>query len=237
MSEVSLDDALTGTEAEPTGEVKVEPKADEAKDETPAGSEETTDAVPVSTDEAKLQAANRQAKSERQKRVKLEERLNTLEQSLQEKSERPSVLEDEEAAFDHEKQATTNQIQKVKFDLSRDFMIQQHDDYEELEEEFLEDLKGNKVLQDEVWNHPNPARFVYEKAQQARKLAEFEGDGDVQSQLIAMKKELDDLKGQLAGQESDDAKSIAAQPSLAESRSAGENSTPVEESLEQILKR
>ena len=247
MAEPTLDEALSGTE---TAEVETgETPGTTETAEVATGEETKPDAPPAPESKSepepspKESAAISQARDERQKRQKLERQLGDIQRKLDEKDApvRPSVLDDEDGAFNHLQQSVQSTIVTERIGISREFMLSMKDDYEELEGEFLDLVVENPSLRDEMVAHPMPAKFVYETARKRRELKEMDNMPDFKAKLKAeLRAEvLAELKGEVKDEQDAkaEATAIAEQPSLAESRSTGSEATPVDESLEDILGR
>ena len=214
MSESSLEDALKGEDSQdskPDEESKVED-----------GSTTEQKAEPDSQDSSKLAAAEAQARDERKKRQRLQQRLDELERKIDQGNKKaPDPVEDPEGALSHQREEIENLLVRERISLSRAMMQDQHDDYDEMESKFLDMAEANPALKTQMLQAPLPAQFVYKTAKADVKPV------DIDAIRAEMKKEiLAELKGQ-----------IPDTPSLAGERAAGDDSTPVEETLAEILGR
>lgn len=173
-------------------------------------------------------------RQERDKRIEeLEQKLSALDKPKEEK--RPSVFEDEDGFT----QTLTSQAQqyadRVRFDLSRDFMAAQHEDYEQRESEFAELAKNDPSLVAQLRQHPNPARFAYEQAVKAERMRELENP-DAYEAKVREKLEAEIREKIAAELEAEKAKK-SKPPSLANARSTAGSSHKGEPSLQDILGR
>ena len=151
------------------GEVVAEPeqKSSEAEGETPAP-EDTPDES--WTKAAALDERRKRQAAEAAERAAIEER-DTLKRELEaarvpEKKERPDVFDDQEAAFEYLESEQDRKRINDKIELSQDIMRRTKEDYQEMEDTFIEMVKENPKLGVEMRAHPNPAGFVYDTAKQ-----------------------------------------------------------------------
>ena len=240
---LSLDDILNDVEA--TEEV-TEAAQPEAK--APAATETDTateaDKVEAEKPEAETTAAKESEEEswtkaavldERRKRQELERKLAEYEKA---KPERPDVFEDQDGAFGHVKDELRSEIGNIKLELSQDMMRSIHEDYDELESEFIELAKDNAALLTELNQAKNPARFAYETAQKARQAAELKDVEGMRAKIEAEMRAEIEAKLKAEAEESAKKKSgkdQALSPSLAASTSTGGVDNFEDDSLDVIL--
>jgi hypothetical protein len=225
---MSLDDVLDPQEAEQvetveesvaeetTPEVVEEPKTEEPKTE-----EETTASKEEKSEEREWTFAA--VKDERRKRQELEKELESLKQQQAPKQEMPDVFDDQKAFVDSIRSEYQQQIHSAKLEIARDMMSEAHDDYEEMEAQFIEIAKGNPMLAAEARKASNPAKFAY---QQAKKYQEFKDMQDIDTVKSRMREEIrQELLAE--SQEKKEQKSNVASltPSLAKARASEKDKT------------
>lgn len=238
VNEPTLDEALTGDEA--TESTEAESTAEQTTDET--ASSESEEPSPK-----ELAAARAQANDERRKRQRIEREfraeLADLRSQLKGGPERPSVLDDEDGAIAHIESGFNQKLLQTTIAQSQEMMRLVADDYDEMEDVFYEMAQEDKVLQQEMMQHPMPAKFVYETAKKKLERDELTGDGLEewkQKERAAIKAEvLKELRGELSenAETKANADAIAEQPSLADERTTSTQETVTDESLEEILGR
>lgn len=201
-------------------------KPEEIVEKTAIESEKTPESEPDSwTKKAVI--------DERRKRQALEAELAALKESIPKRDvidARLDVLEDPDAFSE----AISSKIEQVairtRIDLSREMMIDKHQDYEEKEQIFIEMAKDHPELQSEALKSSNPAKFVYEEA---KKFQEFQQmrDGTYLEKMRAELKE--QVRKELEGEMS---KTSKIRPSLAKETSANSDQF-VETDLASLFKR
>lgn len=201
-------------------------KPEEIVEKTAIESEKTPESEPDSwTKKAVI--------DERRKRQALEAELAALKESIPKRDvidARLDVLEDPDAFSE----AISSKIEQVairtRIDLSREMMIDKHQDYEEKEQIFIEMAKDRPELQSEALKSSNPAKFVYEEA---KKFQEFQQmrDGTYLEKMRAELKE--QVRKELEGEMS---KTSKIRPSLAKETSANSDQF-VETDLASLFKR
>lgn len=137
--------------------------------------------------------------SERKKRQALEEEVATLKGGKEPPKPvaRPSVTEDEEGAFNHVKSEVSQALLNERISLSREFMMDKHEDYELMESEFADMCKENPALATQMVKSPNPAKFAYQTAKNTLEAKKFSDPKSLEEIKARMKQEiLDELKAQ-----------------------------------------
>jgi hypothetical protein len=170
---------------------------------------------------------------ERRKRQALEAELAALKESIPKRDvidARLDVLEDPDGFSE----AISSRIEKAaietRINLSREMMIDRHDDYEEKEQIFIEYAKEHPELQQQALKSSNPAKFVYEEAKKFQEFQQIK-DGTYVEKLKA------ELKEQVRKElEAERSKTSGIRPSLAKESSAN-NDQFVEPDLASIFKR
>lgn len=232
-------------EQETTGETTTpEPETEskpEQEDSTPESEEkpkeaEADDSKPESKDEDGnwTKAA---VLDERRKRQELERQLEQL-QTEKKPEEKKDWFDDPEGAASQIKQEFQSQIANTRIELSQEFMRTLHEDYDELEAEFVDLAKGNPAMLAEFQQSNNPAKFAYETARRHREYAELK---DVDKTRAKMREEIRaELEQEFQQKaEAQQKKRDAIQPSLSSQGkgglSADDYSGPTP--LEDILKK
>lgn len=174
---------------------------------------------------------------ERRKRQELEARLAEYEskKSEAEAVKRPDILEDQEGAFRHTESQFAYKILQERINLSRELMIDKHDDYEAMENVFVEIAKQNPLLVQEMNNSPNPAKFAYMKAKEHSDYVEYtKNSSEFKAYLEAKKSGALDAKVE-DSPEKKRAKSAVNVPDLINATSVKSGHVEGEKSLKQIL--
>lgn len=171
---------------------------------------------------------------ERRKRQELERKLAELQNA--EEKKRPDVFEDPEGAFKFTESQIAQQVFQVRVEMSREMMALAKPDYEEKEALFVEMVKENPILAQELQRHPNPAKFAYETASKALQLKEMENLDEYKAKLKAeIRAEIEaELKQQQAAEQ---AKRQSIPPTLANKRAAAPLNEQADEDLKSILGR
>ena len=204
-------DAETGDKAEP------EQQESEDVPPTPAEPEKQSDSVPKSA-----------LLDERKKRQGRERELKAAQAQLEQQQQQPApdLLDDQQGYADHIQQQVDGKIRNVTIQMSQEMMRSQHEDYDQVEDKFLEMAQNDPRLGAEMTAHPMPAKFVYETVKKAEQYAEMQ-DVDtykakveaeirakVTAEIEAEAKAKADKEAELNG---------ALSPSLTNTRAAGAN--------------
>lgn len=148
--------------------------------------------------------------AERRKRQALEEENRRLKSGEAPKpAARPDVLEDQDGAFNHVEAKLSQALLNERINLSREFMIDKHDDYELMETEFADMCKDNPQLVVEMQRSSNPAKFAYQTAKNAteiKKLSDPQTREEIKAQMKA--EILAELNAQNGEEEEQDPKEV-----------------------------
>lgn len=121
-----------------------------------------------------------------------------------------------------------NRLVMERINLSRDFVASMHDDYEAMEEVFVEEAAKNPALKDEMLRSGNPAMFAYKYAKGVQTMREIQ-TGDLEKRLRA---EIEaKVRAELSAKPP-----VNVPPDLSATRSATVPETVPDDSLESILK-
>lgn len=90
--------------------------------------------------------------------------------------QRPDLFENPDGALDHIEQRFQQQLVRTKLDMSVAMARQSHPDYGEAEAAFVEAVKANPSLYDQMMADPHPAGFAYRVGTQVRALRDIGGD-------------------------------------------------------------
>lgn len=115
-----------------------------------------------------------------------------------------------------------------RINLSRDFVASMHDDYDAMEEVFVEEATRNPALKDEMIRSGNPAMFAYKYAKNLQTMREVQ-TGEYEKRVRA---EIEaKVRAELAAKPA-----VNVPPDLSATRSATVPETVPDDSLESILK-
>lgn len=115
---------------------------------------------------------------ERRKRQEAEQRLKQYEQQLAQRREQappPDWYAEPERAAQAMQQQVQFTIVQNKVALSQDLAREQYADYDAMEQVFTEAANQQPHLWQQLYQHPNPAKFAY---QQAKKIKAMQDIGD-----------------------------------------------------------
>lgn len=209
-----------GGETEEASETEGEPDA-EGQEDTSGESEE---AEPPSAEESSVPRAALQ--DERRKRQELEKQVEEFRRKYEADEEAPDPAEDPEGYEQHLRQKWERERWQETANRSRERMLEQHDDYEAKERQFLQMAAADPDLTRQMHESPDPAAFAYEKATEQLTAQEQA----VEQRVIARLREEGRLKepGQKSSEEPEKGKSKADAASkvsdLTSSAGAGNNS-------------
>lgn len=245
---------MEGTESELTDFLKDEPEAateevtDAGKpeetadkgDEKPGDDDSTTDDKKAESKEddagSTSEPENKEAGTvpiaalldEREKRQAFEKQVEELTGKLNttEAKPLPDVLDDQEGFVKELESKVKTETQAVRIEVSQDVMRMMHDDYDEMEKKFVELAKGNPDLINKMSSETLPAKFVYDTAKKAEKLAEMDNVEEWEAKKTAelkaaIKAELEAEAKAKADKEAENSEALS--PSLAAQRAAGSN--------------
>ena len=203
-----------------TGDKDAEPEQQaEAEDvpPTPAEPEKQSDSVPKSA-----------LLDERKKRQERESELKAAQAQLQQYQQQPApdLLDDQQGYADHIQQQVDSKIRNVTIQMSQEMMRSQHDDYDQVEDKFLEMAQNDPRLGAEMTAHPMPAKFAYETVKKAEQYAEMQDvdtyKAKVEAEIRAkLKAEIEAEAKAKADKEAE--LNGAISPSLTNTRAAGAN--------------
>lgn len=206
-------DAETGDKAEP------EQQESEDVPPTPAEPEKQSDSVPKSA-----------LLDERKKRQERESELKAaqaqLQQYLQQQQPAPDLLDDQQGYADHIQQQVDGKIRNVTIQMSQEMMRSQHEDYDQVEDKFMQMVSDDPSLQIKLQESEHPAKFVYETVKKAEQYAEMQ---DVDTYKAKLKAEaLTEAKAEIEAEAKAKADKEAElngalSPSLTNTRAAGAN--------------
>lgn len=165
---------------------------------------------------------------EREKRQTFEKQVEELTGKLNTKPENPlpDVLENQEGFVKELQSKMKAETQSVRIEMSQDFMRTMHVDYDAMEEKFMALAKDNPSLVGKMAASPLPAKFVYETAKNAEKLADMENVEEWEAKKTAELKEKikAEMEAEAKAKADKDAETTnALTPSLAAQRAAGGN--------------
>lgn len=227
--ETPAEDSATEETPEPqadaeTGDKDAEPEQQaEAEDvpPTPSEPEKQPDNVPISA-----------LLDEREKRQQYERELKEAQAQLQQQQQQPApdLLDDQQGYAAHIQQQVDSKIRNVTIQMSQEMMRSQHDDYDEVENKFLDMAQNDPRLGAEMTAHPMPAKFVYDTVKKAETYAEMQDvdtykakvEAEVRAKLKA------EMEAEAKAKAEKDAKlNGALSPSLTNTRAAGANNEAV----------
>ncbi len=201
--------------------------------------EEEAETTSTEEDDEKQSWTLAAVKDERAKRQEAQKRAEELERQLEElkrgdsKRELPDVFDDQQGFVKSIRDEFTSELASAKLEMAREFMMESHPDYEEMEQKFIEIAKENPVLRSQAQKASNPAKFAY---QQAKKYVEWQEMQDVDKFKEKMKAEAKaELEAELRQAKEKKASKVAdISPSLAKARASDKEQT-VDDSLESIF--
>lgn len=173
-----------GSAEQPEGnpEAKSKPETGDKPDQDgtppPEGSEQDKKA-----DADPQEAFKKAAIDERRKRQATEQRIAALEEQLRQATQgmqkAPDMFEDPEGFSQWQDQKRQHDLTQMKLAMSesmfRDSLEQQGkaDEFEEAAEYFKAETQRNPALVQQMLNHPNPAKFVYQTGMRFKSLEEI----------------------------------------------------------------
>lgn len=244
MTDLDSLESVMGDETNPATEVVDQPEVETPEGEIeaeapPAEETQPTDKPPSKEDDASESWTKRAVLDERRKRQAAEQRIAELEAKLNpdaapQQPARPDVFEDQEGAFGYLQQQFDQRLVVDRINLSREMMIDKHDDYEEIESAFVDLAKADASLVAKMRAAPLPAKFVYEhvkKHQQMQEMQDVDGyrakvEAEVRAKILA-EMEAEGSTGK--------APAPAPHPPQLVNRRSASNAPVAHESLEDIL--
>jgi hypothetical protein len=164
-------------------------------------------------------------RAEREKRQRLEQQLRQAQQTQQFD---PTVFHQDPSSIQH---FVEQRLTAERFVLSRSMAAAQFPDFLEMEEAFIEEADKNPALRAELLQAENPALFAYQTAKTLQTLREAKS-GDLEKRLRA------EIEAKVRAEYEAKAKQVppSVPPDLSNTRSAAVEDTPVDESLDSILR-
>lgn len=140
---------------------------------------------------------------ERRKRQELEAKLKQYEQHLQKREQAPPPdwYAEPERAAQVMQQQVQYQITQTKVALSQDWARTQYQDYDEMEQVFTEAAQQQPHLWQQLYSHPNPAKFAYQQAKKLKVMQEIGDDPDAYRQRIIAEYQASQGQGQPPAQQ------------------------------------
>ena len=240
MAEPTLDEILSGDEAETTEVVEEKVDTEETTEEVKAEPEVETKEEEAEPTAAKPQIEPDQFKGyldEREKRQAAEKREQDLRKQLDEREPvKPAdILEDPEAF--HAEQARGRD--QLRFDIQKEMMQDAHEDYDEAEKWALEATGSNVALAQMIANSTNLPKTLYKMWTDQKAIAAIGDPEEFKTRLRA--EILAELKQEVGTDATAQAEALAEKedalkPSLAAAGEAG-SETVIEESLEDMVGR
>lgn len=233
----TLDQVLSGEKSTPekvepvqaTEPVMKEPIADETK------GEDTAETPAAKEDQEQSSWKQAAFLDERRKRQALEAEIAELKKPKAEPAQRPDATEDPEGAIQHTQSEIEQRILHSHINSSRNIMVAFKPDYLEKEAVFVELVKANPALVQEMNQHESPAMFAYNKAIEHLDHQEYLKTKDTPEykEFLEAKK-----AGNIQTPEQKRNKSAVETPKLVTATSASSgNATPIDKDLKSILGR
>lgn len=170
--EESNDDESEESATDESGETEAEAEATDEKTEGEPSSPEGEEEPLTKREEAFLKKAN----DEKHKRQELEQKYSNQPEKGQEAL--PDPIDDPEGyAKALQVRNDRNQL-ATRITLSQELMRDKHADYEEREAQFAELAKTDPSLVAQLQQASNPAKFAYETAVKAERVAQFDNFDD-----------------------------------------------------------
>jgi hypothetical protein len=224
--EAPVTEVVTDTPAEPTPEPNQEP---EAKDESsPPELEKQSGTVPIAA-----------LLDEREKRQQYQRELEALRATKPPEPQVriPDVLDDQEGFVKHFQSELKNATTAIRIEMSQDLLRMQHEDYDAMEANFVAMANENPSLAQQMVESSNPAKFAYDTAKKAEKLARMENIDEWEAQKTAEieAKVRAQIEAELTGKIKGHADKVSSlSPSISTVAAAGGNSR-VPETVPDVL--
>ena len=168
---------------ETKGEPKTDDKSETAKVEDKA--EADKDAEPPAAENKDELWTKKAVLDERKKRQALEVEIAKLKEA-----KKPEEDKTETAELTKEELTMQSLILRERISLSREMMLEKHEDYEELETVFMDMAKENPSLVTQMNASPNPAKFAYNQAKAHSETKKLSDPEYVQKMKEDMRKEI-----------------------------------------------
>lgn len=246
----SLDDVLSDNEpaaveqevitGEPEAQAEVEQEAAEnLEQEVEAKAEEPKQDSPPES-EVEQEWTKTMALDERRKRQEIERELEALrnQRAEAEKVETPDVFENQEAFVEHMRGEMQAELAKSRIETSQEIMRSIHQDYDAKEAAFIEMARENPLLIQEMNQSRNPAKFAYDTAVKAEKLAMLDNVDELEARIRAEVEAK--VRAEIEGESKQQAESLeqkrkSVPPSLTNASGKSGFDSDTEETLEDIL--
>lgn len=206
---------------------------------------ETTE-PPSDKDNAQESWTKKAVLDERRKRQELELKLAEYENKARtgdqpQQEEIPDVFEDPEAALRYFEKKTNQAILNERVNMSREMMKTFKEDYEEMEQVFVDMANENPSLRDQMFRSSSPAKFAYETAKKHSEIQQLTTPEGLTAYKEQLRKEL--LAEMQAANQQPKPKSSKAQhaalqvPDIVNATSASSGNQNEIPTLEQIFGR
>lgn len=213
-------------EVEAKGEPEPEAQAESPADEPPASTEDAPKGV-----DPQYAAMLEKANDEKSKRQELQRQLDEQKAQLEALQQKPAPdpLEDPDGFRAHQQEQLTGlkeqfaqELNNAKYDMARLTVMSLKDDYEEVEQVFIEEAKTNPTLARMLGESANPALFAYEQGKKIQALSQDPDEMRKQIEAEVRAKIEAEQKGKTEEQQAQQAKvDNALKPSLATTGNAG----------------
>ena len=215
------DEEQPAIEAEPAAETPPETVEQvETPPEVPTTPEPKEEHVPLAA-----------LKAEREKRQRYEAELAELRRLQQQQTQQfdPQVFyQDPRAIQQYVDQKLSSELAMTRIGISRSMVAAAHEDYDAMEELFVQAAEQNPALRDEMLRAENPALYAYQTAKSMQLMREAQS-GDLEKRLRA------EIEAKVRAELSAKA-TPAVPPDLSNSRSAPAAEGVPDDSLDSILK-
>ena len=247
-SDTTEEQAVEGTnKVETTSTEAVEPQSAEDKadgdSEPEEKKEEDQEKEPQETSEKEETWTKKAALDERRKRQEKERELEKVQNELarlreskqkeEQHQDNVDFYDDPEGFRQQIRNEMMQELSNTRTDISRNMMMQAHDDYEEAELKFFDIAKENPLLKQQAAQHSHPAQFVYEQVKKHEEFQQIQ-DGTYQEKLRAeIKKQVE--QEHKASQEEKASKVANLSPSLANESSSDKQDQTSIKTVDQLF--
>lgn len=219
-----------------TTEVKTETAVDEKPQESEKAEKSEIDAQEAWTKKAAL--------DERRKRQEKERELDQVRKELEElrknqfgkrEEHQPDIFDDPKGFEDRIRQDMRQEMSQYRTEMSRNMMLQMHEDYEEAELKFFDIAKENPFLRQQAAMSDHPAKFVYDTVKKHDEFQQLK-DGTLKEKLRAeVRKELEEEMRTAQSQKASKVANLS--PSLANESSSDKRDTQSITRVDQLFAR
>jgi hypothetical protein len=132
---------------------------------------------------------------------------------------RPDLFEDPDGALNYVQHQFQQQLTRTRLDMSVAMAKTQFQDYEQAEAAFVDAVKANPTLYDQMLNDPHPAGFAYRVGKQVEALREIGSDPNAYKTKIRQELEAE-LRKQIESEQRSGQAAVRSSipPSLAAAR-------------------